>query len=135
MTTICDVIADVLDDFTATHAICSAFGTTFTQGTNLFINIEPKVSVDSLTIITYGGGPPENDGYRQYPSVQLRVNTDSYRTGEITTQACIDTFHMHGLGGAGFMTANQSSSIILGRPESGKKVVTTSNYNIKYIKQ
>ena len=133
--TITNTIASVLEDFTATQAICSALGATFTFGTNLFINYKQDTTADNLTIKSYGGGEPNTDKYRYNPSVQFILETSSNRTGENTMQACIETFHMHGLGGKGLMKSKNSAPIILGRPEGGQKLVCVSNYEIKYIKQ
>lgn len=134
MITVSNTIASVLANYTATQSICAELGTTLTFGTNMFINLEPEMDDDSLTIISYGGGSPNNDTHRQNPAIQLRLKTNSNRRAETTQQALINTLHMHKLGGKGLMQAVQSAPIILGRPESGEKIVSVSNYNVKYIK-
>jgi multidrug resistance protein len=39
---------------TATSAICTVYGNTFTSGSSLFINVEPATATRCLTIIGYG---------------------------------------------------------------------------------
>jgi len=81
---------------TATSAICSNFGTTFTSNANLFIVVEPASPTNSLTIIPYGGSPPDNrHKYAQYPSVQIRIKASTAAKGYKTGQAVINTMHQN----------------------------------------
>ena len=80
----------------ATSAICTNFGTTFTSNTNLFIVVEPASPTNSLTIIPYGGSPPDTrTRYAQYPSVQIRIKASTAAKGYKVGQAVINSMHQN----------------------------------------
>jgi len=133
--TICNTVASYLTDLTATNAICSALGATLSFGTNLFIGIEPAdKDVSVVTIIPYGGSPPNVDNQRQNPSVQVRVNSIT-RQGALTIQqSLINELHMNKLSGEGLMMSNDSAPLLIGSFEGGQKTISVSNYTVKHIK-
>ena len=83
-------------NLTATSTICSNFGDTFTSNTNLFLVTEPASPTNSLTIIPYGGSPPDTRHRKaQYPAVQIRVKANTAAKGYKVGQAVINTMHMN----------------------------------------
>lgn len=134
MSTICNVVASYLETLSATQAICDALGDTLTFGTNLFIGGSEATETNIITIIPYGGSPPEIDNKRQNPSIQIESKTSSRHTGLNLQQALINTLHMNELNGNGKMRANQSMPIPLGVELGGRRMIYVSNYNIKHVK-
>jgi len=81
-------------NLTATNEIVSNFGTTFTSNTNLFLLVEPASPTNSVTIIPYPGTPPSiRHVGAQYPSVQIRVKTNSVPKAYKVTQSIINAWH------------------------------------------
>lgn len=122
MATILNNIASHLINLSATHAITNAFGTTLTFGTNLFIGGCEATETNTITLIPYGGSPPNKDGNRQNPSVQIESRTNSRYKGIETQQALINELHMNQLSGQGLIQANQSIPIILGTEKGGRYI-------------
>lgn len=133
MANILNAIASTLEDLSATHYVCSSFGDTFDE-TNLFLGFEMDADIDTVTLIPYGGGASDPDGYRQNPSVQVRLRTTSRYKALDTQQALINYLHMNQLNGKGVMYANQSNPLLLGAQDGGEWVISTSNYIIKHVK-
>ena len=135
---IVNTVALYLESLTATDVagspICKAFGDSFTFGTNLFIGLEPVSTVDTLTIIPYGGLRPDRDKKRQAAAIQLRFKTSSRYKSLSVQQACIDTLDSNYLNGGGFMRANSSAPMIIMSEDNDRKIVSVSNYIVKYIK-
>jgi hypothetical protein len=133
MATILNAIASDLEDLSATHTLCAAFGTTFTDE-NLLLGFEQESDVDVVTIIPFGGTPPNNDGYRQDTYVQVRMKVTSRQVAIEAHQELINYLHNNQLNGNGKVFALQSAPSITDAHESGKWVVSTSNYSIKHVK-
>ena len=134
MATIYDKVKDYFVGLASDHAICSAFGTTFTFGTNLFIGIEPNVSVSCITIQPYAGPPPTPEGDRQESAMQIRLKTNNRQKAITVQQAIINSLHGNQLSGNGYITANNSSPTIIGILEGGEWIISVSNYLIKHVK-
>lgn len=137
--TIENEIRKYLEDKTATNPICDSLGTTLTYGTNLFMYEEPSSGFASqcITILSYGGSPPNKDRRRQEPSVQIRLKTNSNTKANRTMQAIINDLHGNDRVCAsqpGKLFAVQSNPIRLAPLEGGEIKVTVSNYNIKHVK-
>ena len=132
--TIFNKISNYICSLLATSNICSELGTTLNVGENLFIGFEPDTANDSITLIPYGGAPPEPDGYKQNPSVQIRLKTSSREKAIKVQQAIINELHMNELSGSGKMFAVQSAPILLPDLEAGEWKISVSNYNIKHVK-
>jgi hypothetical protein len=135
--TIANEIGKYFTGLAATNLVCTEFGTTFTNGKNMFIGIEPVSATQCISIIPYGGAPPSIEGNRQEAAVQIRVKTLKKSTGLRTSQAVINTLHANTSVCAsqpGKVYAVQSSPIFLDQYEGGKYVITVSNYYIKHIK-
>jgi len=131
---IVNIVASYLEDLSATHPICNELGNTLTFGTNLFIGIEPTKSVDTLTLIPYGGKPPNVDNQRQEAALQLRLRTSSRYKSLSVQQACIDNLNCNQLNGEGYMRAINSVPLIIKSEDNDKWIVSVSNYTVKYIK-
>lgn len=85
------------ESLASTHEILVNFGATqFVDGTNLFYVIEPPTPTDCVTLIPYGGAPPDT-GHRfaQYPSMQVRVKADGVAKGYKVTQSVINELHQN----------------------------------------
>ena len=132
--TIMNSIASYLETLGATHIVPTAFGTTLVFGGNLFIGIGPATDSDSLTIIPYGGAPPNIDGYRQNPAIQIRSRTKSRNRAMSCQQALINTLHINELNGNAKMFAVQSVPMFLGTDEGGEHTIAISNYTIHHVK-
>jgi hypothetical protein len=125
------------DGLAATNAICVALGTTFTKGTNLFVDVEPANATQMVTSISYGGGPPDTDKYKYLAGVQVRVKANSIQKSLETNQAIINTLHMnHNICAStnGVVYADQSAPFLLEIVNSGQYYVSISNYTVRYIK-
>ena len=134
MSTILNTVASYLCNLSATSSICVSLGTTLEFSRNLFIGGCEATETNTITLIPYGGSPPNNDGYRQNPSVQVESRTTSRYKGLETQQALINWLHMHELGGQGLVQANNSIPIPLGTERGGRYVLYVSNFNIKSLK-
>ena len=135
-TTVADEFKDYFDSLTATADICVALGTVFDFDTNLFIGVEPE-SDECLSIYTYGGAPPNKDGSRQEPSVQVRFKTSTRRKVLSVMQSIINTLHENDnvcASSPGRVFANQSAPMIIGVREGGEFVVSIANFTVKHIK-
>jgi hypothetical protein len=122
---------------TSTSAIVTAWGTTFVNGSNLFVGEESEAHRDMLTIYPTGGGPPDKDGYRMESSVQIRIKSTSNSTGLKTMQEIINVMNQNVnvcASANGRVYALQSNPMPLDKLEGGKFSIFTSNYNIKHIK-
>jgi len=125
------------DGLTATNAVCVSLGTTFTKGTNLFVDYESPAATQMLSVISFGGGPPDADTYKYTSGVQVRVKANSRQKSLEMNQAAINTLHMNQKVCAstnGIVLADQSSPIILEVVNAGQYYITVSNYTVKYIK-
>ena len=129
-----DTVASYLKNLNATHEICTAFGTTLTLGNNLFVSFSPSTSSNAIILYPYSGSPPNSDGQRQSPSVQIRVKSTSRATVLKTGQALINKLHMNTLNGKGKMFARDSSPIIFDSQEGEEWVLSLVNFDIKHIK-
>ena len=135
------VYNDIVDYFaglTATSAICTAAGDTFTAGTNLFQYIEPPdISATCLTIIPYGAGSPSTEGDRQEAGVQIRMKAKSLQGSFETQQSIINRLHDNTAVCSNTnsrLKAVQSVPLHIGFLEGGEYKLTVSNFIIKYIK-
>jgi len=135
--TICNVVASFLQDLSATHALCVTVGTRLVPGTNMYIAGEEATTGNSINIIPYGGGPPNIDGNRQNPRIQIESRTTSKAKALGVQQDLINLLHMNNLvtgTGRGFTQALQSAPILLGAEGNGKYFIAVSNYEIKHLK-
>lgn len=132
--TICNVIASYLEDLSSTHPVCSAISTTLSFNRNVFIGGCPATEIDTVTLIPYGGTPPNADGNRQNPYIQIESKTSSRYKGMGLQQALINTLHMNELNGNGLVQANQSCPIPLGTEHGGRYIIYVTNYTIKHVK-
>jgi hypothetical protein len=134
---ITDEFKKYLVGLTATSAIVSAFGTTFTSGTNLFVGEENDAHRDMLTIYPTGGSPPDKDGQKYESSIQIRMKVASNATGLKAMQEVINVFHENTnicASTNGKVFAVQSNPLSLDKLEGGKYSIYVSNYTIKHIK-
>ena len=131
--TVYDKIYDYLASLPMSNQICSELGTTLAHS-NLFIGYEPNTDSDSVTIIPYAGASPEPDGWRQNPSVQIRLKTSSREKALRVQQAVINDFHMRSIDNKIKLFANNSAPTIMPDISGGEWKVTVSNYRIKNIK-
>jgi len=122
-----------LDGLDSTHEICTEFGSALTFGTNLFIGIEPETS-ECITVIPYGGSTPERQGSRQESALQVRVKASTIQKSLQTSQSMINTLQNNASVCTGYITAVQSTPIIIGDTESGEYFITVSNYTIKHVR-
>ena len=133
MSTILNTVASYLCNLSATHAITVALGTTLTFGTNFFIGGCEATEANTLTLIPYGGSPP-NISNTQNPSVQIETRTISRYIAIELQQALINFLHMNQLEGSGLIQAKQSCPILLSTERGGRLIISVSNYNIKHVK-
>lgn len=131
---IVDVVASYLESRTATNEICNALGTPLERGVNLFLGFMPDEDYDSVTLIPYSGSPPEQDGYRQNPSIQINVRSTSRATALKTGQALINQLHENDLKGKGKMIAGGSSPMLFKLEEGEEWVIAVTNFDLKHIK-
>jgi len=137
MSTIPNEFSKYFNNLTATHPICDALGTTLNEGSNLFIYTEPVEATMCVTIIPYGGAPPEPDNYKYETGVQVRLKANSRKRAIETMQAIIHDLHGNGSVCAstnGKVMANQSSPIIFEIQEGGERIITIANFRVKHIK-
>lgn len=132
MTTIINAIASELESLNATHPLCVAFGDTFTA-TNLFLGYMQAVEYDSVALIPYGGSPPDGDGHRQNPYIQVTMRSTRQKCIE-AHQLMINHLHMNELSGKGKVFAVNSAPLAVSAEEGGKWAVSTSNYSIRHVK-
>jgi len=131
---IINTVASYLSSLAATNEICVAFGSTFTEGSNLFMYSEPYDTDDMITLIPYGGSPPDRDGQKYSSNMQIRAKCSSRKTVMTTQQSMINKLHMNQLGGLGQMMSNNSVPISLEDTEAGEMKIAVTSYRIKYIK-
>ena len=76
-------VASYLERLEATSPLCTALGTEFSYGSNLFIIAEPDVDATNLvTVIPYGGLPPNTqDKNKQEGGFQISIKTRSRARG------------------------------------------------------
>ena len=137
VTMIVDEFKKYLTGLTATSTIVSAFGTTFVEGSNLYLGEENEKHVNMLTIYPTGGGEVNKDNLRDESSVQIRIKSTSNSIGLRTTKACINAFNQNDnicASASGRVYAIQSNPLSLGKIEGGKFSIFTANFNIKHIK-
>jgi hypothetical protein len=128
-------IASYLEVLTATNPICVDMGATFIVASNLFDNFEPdRRNLDTVSIISYGGGPTEQDKVRQNPSVQIRVKCTSRQKALKVQQSIINTLNRNTLRGYGKMFAINSAPILLEVDKGGRYTITVSNFDCKHVK-
>lgn len=126
-----------IDGLSATNTICTSFGATLTFGANLFVDTEPAIATQTITIIPFPGAPPDKDRYKYESAVQIRVKGKSVQKSLETSQALINILHENSKVCAsqpGKVTADQSTPILLEVLEGGKWIVSVSNFTIKHIK-
>lgn len=126
-----------INNLPATNVVCSALGTSLTFGTNLFVDVEPAIATQMITIIPFSGGPPANDRYKYEGAVQIRVKANSVQKSLETSQALINILHGNTVTCAsqpGKVYADQSTPFILEVLEGGKWVISVANYTIRHIK-
>ncbi len=129
-------VAKYLDNLTATSQINVSLGTTLNLGKNLFVVYEQPNVATELTIIPYGGLPPNVDKYRQDSSFQLRLKAKNIHSSLKSMQELINTLHENTRVCAstpGKIEAIQSSPVILGWEEA-EYLITVGNFKVKYIK-
>ena len=131
--TIASSFKTYFESLSATNDIVDSFGDTFTFGTNLFIDIEDETN-ECLSILSYGGEPPNIDGQRQNPAIQIRVKSENRKTTLETSQAVINELHGNKSLCRGRISAVQSNPIVFGVREGGNSTITVSNFNIKHVK-
>ena len=122
---------------TATSAIVTAFGSTFTVGTNIFVGEENESHTDMLTIYPTGGLPPDRDKFKKESSVQIRLKVASNSKGLKTMQEIINILHENENVCAstnGRVYALQSNPLLVDKIEGGKYSIYVSNYMTKHIK-
>ena len=137
MSIIYDDIISYFSELTATSAICTKAGSTFSAGTNLFLYIEPDISATCLTILPYGAGSPTPEGDRQEAGVQIRMKAKSLQGSFETQQATINRLHDNTAVCSNTnsrLKAVQSVPLHIGFLEGGEYKLTVSNFIIKYIK-
>lgn len=136
MATLVRKVAAHFESLTATNPIRSNFGAALSFGTNLFIGIVPATPTNCVTIIPYGGAPPDTRTRKaQYPSLQVRVRYNSYQTCYKVTQAVINHMHMKDNFSAsirGIAYAVQSQPIFLEYDESENPVMV-ANFDFRII--
>ena len=136
-TVIVDEFRKYFSNLTATNDICSVLGTTFTEGTNLFVGMEPPKKNNCLTIIPFAGSPPSPEGDRHDSIVQLRLKTEHRKKGLETMQSIINTLHNNTTvcsSTNGRIESTTSIPFIAEVHEGGQYVVIVSNFHTKYIK-
>ncbi len=130
-------VAKYLDSLAATNTINDSLGTILSLGKNLFVVFEQPNIATCLTVLPYGGNPPNKDGYRQGGNFQIRLKARNIHSSLKGMQAIINTFHMNQnicASTNGVVEAIQSSPIVLGVEEGGEYILTVSNYKVRYIK-
>ena len=135
-TTIAEEFRRYLDGLTATSNICAAAGTTWTEGTNLFVGFEAQAT-HCLVITPYGGGPPTPEGDRQEARVQILYKSPKRKKALNVQQSIINTLHGNTnvcASSHGRVYAIQSTPVMFGVREGGESVVSISNYRIKHTK-
>ena len=133
--TILNRVASTLDNLTATNPICVALGTTLTFGTNLFLYSEPSTDVTAVTIIPYGGEPPNKDNYRQMSAFQIQMKAESNQTLMNTQQKILEFLNMKQLSNQGQVRSRDSAPMIIGVTEGGQFKICVTNYYVTHLKQ
>jgi len=96
MATLLYDVARYFTTLNATNPIRTNFGAAFTFGTNVFVGVVPATPTNCVTILPYGGRPPDTRTKKaQYPSLQIRVRMSSYQKGYKVTQAIINSMHLN----------------------------------------
>lgn len=126
-------VASYLESLNATNPICVALGTTL-NSSNCFLLFAQDTDNDSMVISTYAGGPPEMDSYKQNPYVQIRFRTSNKQRSYDFQQALIDNLHNKCIDKYTKMFAVNSAPLISGVTEGSEWVISTSNYQIKYVR-
>lgn len=132
-TNVINVVASYLEDLNATCSLCTEFGSSF-NATNLLLGFSQDVAYDTVVLYPYAGERPNNDRYRQNPSVQIELRTDSKQKAITVQQELINLLHMNSLDGRGKVYATQSAPLIIGQEDGGKWIISVSNYNIKLVR-
>ena len=127
-----ELVASYLESLAATNAITTAMGTVFSSS-NLHLYTEPADDADIVTLIPYGGSPPDPNNTKQEPAFQIRFKSTDPKKAIDVQQAMIDNLHNNHLGGRGRAKAIQSSPIPLGYIEGGEYFVTTTNFTIMHV--
>jgi hypothetical protein len=122
----------------STHEILTNFGATqFVENSNLFYIVEPATPNNSVTIIPYGGSPPDiTHKNAQYPSCQIRVKASGVAKGYRVTQAIINELHQNNELGSNIPMkcfANQSSPMFLKWDEEDYPVYVC-NFDFMHVK-
>jgi len=130
-------VAKYLNNLNATQEVNVALGTTLSLGNNLFIVYEPQTSATTVTIIPYGGLPPDVDNYKRDANFQIRIKGKGIHSSLKAGQALIDLLHTNESVCAstpGKVFAIQSAPIPLGWEEGGEFLLTVCNFRIRYVK-
>jgi hypothetical protein len=126
-----------LANLTATSTICTAFGTTFTSGNNLFVYAEPAIKRNLITIIPLSGTSPTSEGDRHNNDVRIRIKHKRNASAIETAQSVINKLHTNTVVCAscnGKVFARQSSPIVTGFLEGGEYMIAEANFAIKNVK-
>jgi len=129
-------VAKYLDNLNATQEVNVALGTTLSLGNNLFIVYEPQTTATTVTVIPYGGAPPDLDNYKRESFFQIRVKGKNIHSSLKASQAMINLLHTNESVCAstpGKVFAIQSSPIPLGWEEN-EYIIVVGNYRCKYVK-
>lgn len=136
-----DLVTDVGTHFrslASDNEILTNFNATkFVANTNLFYLIEPDTPRECVTIIPYGGGPPDRRHRgAQTPAFQVRVKHTSVARGYRTTQAIINNLHMNDAVGSDIpmkVFAIQSAPMFMGWDEEDYPVYVC-NFDVMLVK-
>lgn len=135
--TIINEFSKYFSNLTATSAICTTLGFTFTQGSNLFQTVEPPNATQCLTVIPYPGSPPTPEGDRHESLIQLRLKIKSNEKGSKGMQDMINVLHHNGnvcASQPGYIFASQSTPVRLETMEGGEFTIFVSNYRVTHVK-
>lgn len=98
-----------------------------TFGTDLFIGFEPESPANCVTIYPTGGRPPAASGWKEYPTMQIRVRNTEYSDGYDKAEEIFGLLHKERnilTTFRGRCFAIQSSPIFIGHGKNGEFVFT-----------
>jgi len=130
------LLTDLTTYIAANSTIVTAFGTTITAGTNLFVTFEPNTPNSCITLYPYGGEPPDTTPKtRRVSNIQVRVRAASFQVSYNTCQAIINQLHFNGnvlTGADGMVYALQSQPIFLTR-DTENRDICVCNFRILHF--
>ena len=129
-------VANYLNNLNATQEVNVTLGTTLNLGNNLFVVYEPQTTATTVTIIPYGGLPPNVDNYRREANFQIRIKGKGIHSSLKAGQALIDLLHTNEdvcASTPGKVFAIQSAPIPIGW-EQDEFLLVTCNFKVKYVK-